>query len=88
MHVDYQHTALDGTPIELPVGKAICVGRNYLDHIQELNNAVPEKALLFMKPASALCDVQKAVYIPQSLGECQRGQCRSRISRRSDIGSD
>lgn len=70
MHVDYQHTALDGTPIELPVGKAICVGRNYLDHIQELNNAVPEKALLFMKPASALCDVQKAVCIPQSLGEC------------------
>ncbi len=70
MHVDYHHTALDGTPIELPVGKAICVGRNYLDHIQELNNAVPDKALLFMKPASALCDVQKAVYIPQSLGEC------------------
>ena len=89
MYLDYLHTAIDGSPIELPVGKAICVGRNYLDHIQELNNTVPEKALLFMKPATALCDVQKGVYIPQECGECHNeleiallvGKRASKLSR-------
>ena len=70
MYAEYQHTDIHGKPIDLPIGKAICVGRNYLDHIQELDNAVPDKALLFMKPASALCDVQKTVYIPKQFGEC------------------
>lgn len=70
IQLNYQHTNTSGKPIDLPVGKAICVGRNYLDHIEELNNVVPDKALLFMKPASALCDVQKGVYIPQQFGEC------------------
>ncbi|MEZ5582037.1 MAG: hypothetical protein R3F37_03985 [Candidatus Competibacteraceae bacterium] len=26
----------------MPVGKVVCVGRNYLEHIQELRNTVPD----------------------------------------------
>lgn len=34
--------------------KIICIGRNYADHAKELNNAVPESPVVFMKPESAL----------------------------------
>ena len=66
----YQHTSLAGKSIDLPVGKVVCVGRNYLDHIQELNNEVPAEPLLFMKPATALCEISKPLVIPADRGEC------------------
>jgi len=44
--------------------KIICVGRNYVDHAKELNNPVPEKPLLFMKPPSALLRNPKPFYYP------------------------
>lgn len=34
--------------------KIICIGRNYVEHIKELNNALPESPVFFMKPESAL----------------------------------
>lgn len=36
--------------------KVVCVGRNYVDHIKELNNEVPSSMVLFMKPNSAISD--------------------------------
>jgi len=36
------------------VGKIVCVGRNYSEHAKELGNEVPEKPVLFLKPASSL----------------------------------
>lgn len=36
------------------IGKIVCVGRNYSEHAKELGNEVPEKPVLFLKPASAL----------------------------------
>jgi acylpyruvate hydrolase len=36
------------------VGKIVCVGRNYAEHAKELGNEVPEKPVMFLKPASAL----------------------------------
>jgi len=36
------------------IGKIVCVGRNYADHAKELGNEVPEKPVLFLKPASAI----------------------------------
>jgi acylpyruvate hydrolase len=38
---------------ELSVGKIVCVGRNYAEHAKELGNEVPEKPVVFLKPASA-----------------------------------
>lgn len=34
--------------------KVICVGRNYVEHIKELNNETPERMVLFNKPNSAI----------------------------------
>ncbi len=34
--------------------KIICVGRNYVDHIQELNNEQPDDPVIFLKPETAV----------------------------------
>ena len=70
MSKTYQHQNLNAEVIDLPVGKVVCVGRNYLAHIQELNNAVPEQALLFIKPSTALCFLSAPVFIPKNHGGC------------------
>ncbi|VEU21099.1 DEKNAAC101997 [Brettanomyces naardenensis] len=35
-------------------GKFLCIGRNYLAHIKELNNAKPTEPFFFLKPTSAV----------------------------------
>lgn len=70
MSFTYQHVDDHGQNIPLPVGKVVCVGRNYLMHIKELNNDIPAEPLLFMKPASALCSLSQPVVIPRGLGPC------------------
>jgi 5-carboxymethyl-2-hydroxymuconate isomerase len=39
---------------DLTIGKIVCVGRNYADHASELGNKVPDKPILFLKPASSV----------------------------------
>jgi len=34
--------------------KIICIGRNYVDHIRELGNEIPEEPVIFIKPNSAI----------------------------------
>ena len=34
--------------------KVVCIGRNYLEHINELNNAIPAEPVIFLKPNSAI----------------------------------
>jgi 2-keto-4-pentenoate hydratase/2-oxohepta-3-ene-1,7-dioic acid hydratase in catechol pathway len=36
--------------------KIVCVGRNYVEHIKELNNEIPKNMVLFNKPNSAISD--------------------------------
>ncbi len=45
---------IKNTKQKIPVGKIVCVGRNYSEHAKELGNEVPEKPVVFLKPASAL----------------------------------
>lgn len=44
--------------------KIICVGRNYADHIEELNNERPDAPVIFMKPDSALLRPGEDFYVP------------------------
>ena len=39
---------------EIFPSKVVCIGRNYMDHIKELNNEVPEDMVFFIKPNSAI----------------------------------
>ncbi len=36
--------------------KIVCIGRNYVEHIEELNNARPDAPVVFIKPNSAITD--------------------------------
>lgn len=45
--------------------KIICIGRNYTDHISELNNERPEEPVIFIKPDSAVLPKQQDFYIPE-----------------------
>ncbi|MBK7410204.1 MAG: fumarylacetoacetate hydrolase family protein [Saprospirales bacterium] len=45
--------------------KIICIGRNYAEHAKELNNPVPGKPVVFMKPATALLVNNKPFYYPE-----------------------
>ena len=66
----YRHQMLDGAQVDLPVGKVVCVGRNYADHAKELNNPVPKSPILFIKPATAVVPFSPAFAIPLDQGEC------------------
>ncbi len=39
---------------EISIGKIVCVGRNYADHIKELGNEPSEKPVIFLKPNSSV----------------------------------
>jgi 2-keto-4-pentenoate hydratase/2-oxohepta-3-ene-1,7-dioic acid hydratase in catechol pathway len=36
--------------------KVVCIGRNYVEHIKELGNEIPENMVVFNKPNSAITD--------------------------------
>ncbi|MDG1121177.1 MAG: fumarylacetoacetate hydrolase family protein, partial [Glaciecola sp.] len=36
--------------------KIVCIGRNYVDHINELGNEMPTEPVIFIKPNSAITD--------------------------------
>ena len=44
--------------------KIICVGRNYTDHIEELNNARPDAPVIFLKPETAQIRAGEPFFYP------------------------
>ncbi len=44
--------------------KIICIGRNYVDHIKELNNAIPGEPVFFLKPDTAMLIRNRPFYYP------------------------
>lgn len=45
--------------------KIICIGRNYVEHIKELNNAIPDEPVIFIKPDNALLRNNAPFFIPE-----------------------
>jgi 2-keto-4-pentenoate hydratase/2-oxohepta-3-ene-1,7-dioic acid hydratase in catechol pathway len=44
--------------------KVICVGRNYVEHAEELGSDVPDEPLLFMKPSTAVIGPEDPIRLP------------------------
>ena len=44
--------------------KIICIGRNYTDHIAELDNERPEHPIIFLKPDTAILLKNQPFFIP------------------------
>jgi 2-keto-4-pentenoate hydratase/2-oxohepta-3-ene-1,7-dioic acid hydratase in catechol pathway len=66
--MSYQHQYVDGTRIHFPLGKVVCIGRNYAEHAKELDNPVPTEPLLFIKPGSCVVPLEGGFSIPTERG--------------------
>ena len=47
--------------------KVVCIGRNYVDHIKELNNEMPDSMVFFIKPNSS---VSQELRFPKNFSSC------------------
>ena len=56
---------LDNT--EIFPSKVVCIGRNYVDHIKELNNDVPDEMVFFIKPNSS---INEEIIYPKGNSSC------------------
>jgi 5-carboxymethyl-2-hydroxymuconate isomerase len=62
--------SIPATDNEYIVGKILCIGRNYVDHIKELGNEAPTAPVVFMKPATAIIGNGDTVKIPVYSSDC------------------
>jgi len=56
---------LKATHTTLPVGKMLCLGKNYEKHAREMGGEVPADPVIFIKPATALLHGGGTVLIPK-----------------------
>ncbi|UTA47818.1 fumarylacetoacetate hydrolase family protein [Simiduia sp. 21SJ11W-1] len=54
----------------LPVGKILCVGQNYADHIAEMNSKRAPEPMLFIKTAICACPMEAGFRVPTRWGSC------------------
>ena len=52
---------------EIFPSKVVCIGRNYIEHIKELKNEIPEEKVLFIKPNSA---ISNKLIFPKNQNSC------------------
>ena len=55
---------------QFPIGKILCIGRNYSEHIKELGNPTPDAPVIFIKPASSVIGEGEAIVIPPYSHDC------------------
>ncbi|WP_147820118.1 fumarylacetoacetate hydrolase family protein [Salidesulfovibrio onnuriiensis] len=48
--------------------KVVCIGLNYVDHAAELNMALPDEPLMFLKPPTAVCGPGDTIVYPAMTG--------------------
>lgn len=61
---------IKGSGVEYPIGKIVCLARNYVEHIRELGNDTPTQPVLFMKPSSSVIGDGEVIHIPAYSQEC------------------
>jgi 5-carboxymethyl-2-hydroxymuconate isomerase len=55
---------LKNSNTEIPIGKIVCVGRNYVEHIQELGNEQHDKPVIFLKTTSSVIYSEDKIIYP------------------------
>jgi 5-carboxymethyl-2-hydroxymuconate isomerase len=61
---------IPATNQQFPIGKIVCLARNYAEHAKELGNETPASPVLFMKPATSVIGDGGTVHIPAYSQEC------------------
>ncbi|WP_298267624.1 fumarylacetoacetate hydrolase family protein [Geobacter sp.] len=59
-----------GSDTAYPIGKILCIGRNYAEHIRELGNETPDAPVIFSKPASSVIGDGGTIVIPPYSRDC------------------
>ncbi|HEY6951890.1 MAG TPA: fumarylacetoacetate hydrolase family protein [Bacteroidota bacterium] len=49
---------------KIPVGKIVCIGRNYAEHAREMQSAVPATPIFFLKPSTAIVHDGGEIVLP------------------------
>jgi len=57
----------DSAKTRITPSKVVCIGRNYVDHIHELANEIPDELVVFFKPNSAITDNLAALHLGDEL---------------------
>ena len=65
----YNHK-IDSSDAALPLGKIVCVGRNFAEHVRELENKILDEPILFLKPSTSLSSFSEQITIYKSFGAC------------------
>jgi 2-keto-4-pentenoate hydratase/2-oxohepta-3-ene-1,7-dioic acid hydratase in catechol pathway len=55
---------LIGSDEAIEIRKIFCIGRNYAEHAKEMNAAIPEAPVFFLKPATAIIGEGGAIRVP------------------------
>ena len=50
---------------EVTPSKIVCIGRNYVEHIKELGNEIPDEMVVFLKPNSAITEELRSFHREQ-----------------------
>ena len=78
----------DAVRVLAPVepSKIVAVGLNYRDHAREMNKALPDEPLIFLKPSTAVIGPGEAIVIPPGVGrvdhEAELGIVIGRLAHR------
>jgi len=56
---------IHNSPSAYPVGKILCLGHNYADHVREMKAETPQNPVVFLKPSTAIIDDAQAICIPR-----------------------
>ena len=70
MSSQYYHQNINGQILPFPLGKVVCIGQNYADHIAELSSVKRPEPLFFIKPNTSLTSLSKGIVVPKNKGEC------------------
>ena len=52
------------TPV-IPRSKVVCIGKNYADHAAEMNSAVPDEPIIFLKPNTSVIGPNDMIQWPR-----------------------
>ncbi len=78
---------------QIDVKNVFCVGKNYVDHINEMNipgieNEIPETPVIFLKPSTAIETVGNVVKVPQFGGKPISENLQNEVELVIIIGKD
>jgi 2-keto-4-pentenoate hydratase/2-oxohepta-3-ene-1,7-dioic acid hydratase in catechol pathway len=73
----------------LEVSRVFCIGRNYAEHVRELANVVPQKPVVFIKPATCLVAPGGKIHFPKHGSELHHeAEIVVKIGRQGRAGTE